>query len=484
MAINITMPALSPTMEEGTLSKWLVKVGDAVKSGDVIAEIETDKATMEVEAVDEGVISKLLVEAGTEGVKVNAVIAELTAEGEDAPAKAEKKPEAKADGDAKAEDRAPQPKAAKQAEGASGEGAEAEEQAAEPDAGAAKTPSTASPAKAGAQSSPAQSDKGAAAAAGPRPAPGTPEAPARASGERIKASPLARRLASAAGVDLAALKGSGPHGRIVRADVEKAPKAAARPDGKQAPAAGGVTSLIEPAMLDDRVYAPETYELIPLDAVRRVTARRLTQSFMQIPHFPLEIDLQIDHLLAARKSINEALGDKGKISVNDMLIKACALALMAQPDANASFTDKGIARHKSAHVSMAVAIEGGLITPVIRDAQTKGLAQIAAETKDLAARARTRKLKPQEYMGGTFSISNLGMFGIKSFGSVINPPEGMILSVGEGAPRPIVKDGKIEIATILSVTLTCDHRVVDGATGARWLQHFKQYVETPESMLL
>jgi pyruvate dehydrogenase E2 component (dihydrolipoamide acetyltransferase) len=265
-------------------------------------------------------------------------------------------------------------------------------------------------------------------------------------------------------------------------DIERAPKGGP----KQAPAAGaGVTSLIEPAILDERVYHPDTFELKPLDAVRRVTAKRLTQSFMQVPHFPLTIDLEIDHLLSARARINEAGAAAGvKVSVNDMLIKACAMSLMAHPDANASFTDKGIAHHKSAHVSVAVAIEGGLITPVVRDAQTKGLAQIAAEMKDLAARAREKKLKPQEYMGGTFSISNLGMFGIKAFASIINPPEGMILSVGAGEKRAVVKDDKVAIATMMTVTLTCDHRVVDGATGARWLQSFRQFVETPEAMLL
>jgi pyruvate dehydrogenase E2 component (dihydrolipoamide acetyltransferase) len=285
------------------------------------------------------------------------------------------------------------------------------------------------------------------------------------------------------GIDLLALKGSGPHGRIIKADLKNAPKSGA---AKQAPAAGGgIASLIEPAALDERVYHPDTFELVPLDGVRKVTAKRLTQSFMQVPHFPLTIDLEIDHLLSARVRINEAGAAAGvKVSVNDMLIKACAMALMAQPDANASYTDKGIARHKSAHVSVAVAIEGGLITPVVRDAQTKGLAQIAAEMKDLAARARTRKLKPQEYMGGTFSISNLGMFGIRNFASIINQPEGMILSVGAGEKRPVVKNDKVEIATVMSVTLTCDHRVVDGATGAKWLQHFKQFVETPEAMLL
>jgi pyruvate dehydrogenase E2 component (dihydrolipoamide acetyltransferase) len=459
MTIPITMPALSPTMEEGNLARWHVKVGDKVKAGDVIAEIETDKATMEVEAVDEGTVTKLLVEEGAQGVKVNAVIAELTEEGE-APAK---------------------------------DGAKAE--AAPAKAEAAKTPTTASPAKAGVQG---QSAPAVVAASGPRPSPGVEAQPRRVEGalqearpappagkgaQRIKASPLARRLASASGIDLFALKGSGPHGRIIKADLKNAPKGGVRP--AMAPSAVGVPSLIEPATLDERVYHPDTFELTPLDGVRKVTARRLTQSFMQVPHFPLTIDLEIDHLLAARVRINEAGAAAGvKVSVNDMLIKACAMALMAQPDANASYTDKGIARHKSAHVSVAVAIEGGLITPVVRDAQSKGLAQIAAEMKDLAARARTRKLKPQEYMGGTFSISNLGMFGIKAFASIINQPEGMILSVGAGEKRPVVKDDKVVIATMMTVTLTCDHRVVDGAAGAKWLQHFKQFVETPEAMLL
>ncbi|MFT3724603.1 MAG: pyruvate dehydrogenase complex dihydrolipoamide acetyltransferase [Hyphomonadaceae bacterium] len=437
MATPITMPALSPTMEEGNLAKWHVKVGDKVKPGDIIAEIETDKATMEVEAVDEGTVTKLLVDEGAQGVKVNAVIAELDGDGA-APAK-----------------------------GAGGGKAEAPKAApAKVEAKAAEKPAAAKPASpaASAQTAPA-----------PQPAPALGKG-----AQRVKVSPLARRLASAKGVDLLALKGSGPHGRIVKADVEKAQPGAA----KQA-VGGGITSLIEPAVLDDRIYAPDTYELIPLDGVRKVTARRLTQSFMQIPHFPLTIDLQIDHLLDARVRINEA-GEKAgvKVSVNDMLIKACAMALIAHPDANASFTDKGVAQHKSAHVSVAVAIPGGLITPVVRDAQTKGLAQIAAEMKDLAARAREKKLKPQEYMGGTFSISNLGMFGVKAFASIINPPEGMILSVGAGEKRAIVKDDKVVIATMMTVTLTCDHRVVDGATGARWLQSFKQFVETPEAMLL
>jgi len=439
MAISITMPALSPTMEEGNLAKWHVKVGDKIKPGDIIAEIETDKATMEVEAVDEGTVTKLLVQEGAQGVKVNAVIAELAGEGE-APTK-------------------------------NGNGAKAEPTKAPVGASAAKaTPSAAPAAAAASASAPAQANQ-------PLPA------VAAGIGQRVKASPLAKRLAKMEGVDLLALKGSGPHGRIVKSDVLKAPKGGAT---KQAPAVGGgVTSLIEPAILDDRIYAPDSYELIPLDGVRKVTARRLTQSFMQVPHFPLTIDLEIDHLLSARVRINEA-GEKAgvKVSVNDMLIKASAMALMAHPDANASFSDKGIAQHKSAHVSVAVAIPGGLITPVVRDAQTKGLAQIAAEMKDLAARARDKKLKPQEYMGGTFSISNLGMFGIRSFASIINPPEGMILSVGAGEKRAVVRGSKVEVATVMTVTLTCDHRVVDGATGARWLQTFKQFVETPEAMLL
>ncbi len=451
MTIAITMPALSPTMEEGNLAKWHVKVGDKVKPGDIIAEIETDKATMEVEAVDEGVVSKLLVAEGAQGVKVNAVIAELAGEGE-APAKGGGKAEALKAAPAKVEAKAAAP--------ASGPRADAPRQA----SSSQSAPAVVATPIAGRE-------------------PGGPSLV----GQRVKASPLAKRLAKQEGVDLLALKGSGQYGRIVKSDVLAAPKgsAAARPTAGQGPGGPGITSLIEPAVLDDRVYAPDTYELIPLDGVRKVTARRLTQSFMQVPHFPLTIDLEIDHLLSARVRINEA-GEKAgvKVSVNDMLIKACAMALMAHPDANASYTDKGVAQHKSAHVSVAVAIPGGLITPVVRDAQSKGLAQIAAEMKDLAARAREKKLKPQEYMGGTFSISNLGMMGIRQFASIINPPEGMILSVGAGEKRAVVKDDKIVVATMMTVTLTCDHRVVDGATGARWLQSFKQFVETPEAMLL
>ena len=436
MTINITMPALSPTMEEGTLAKWNVKPGDTVEAGDVIAEIETDKATMEVEAVDEGTVAQILVEAGTEGVKVNAIIAVLAEEGEDASA-------------------------------VSAAPAEAPAPAAEaPAADAPKTEAAPEPAKQVA-STPVQ-----------MPALGTGD-------DRIKASPLARRIAALKGVDLNTLKGkgSGPHGRIVKKDVERAQP------GVSAPASGGVPAspdgLILPQVLDDRVYAPDSYRLEPLDGMRKTVARRLTESFMQVPHFPLNVDIALDKLLAARKGINEAAPDGVKISVNDLLIKASALALMEEPDCNASYSDNGIAYHNGAHVSVAVAIEGGLITPVIRDAEQKGLAEISAEMKDLATRARERKLKPQEYMGGTFSISNLGMFGIKSFASIINPPEGMILSVGAGEKRAVIgEDGAVKPATVMSVTLTCDHRVIGGAEGARWLQAFKRFVETPESMLL
>jgi pyruvate dehydrogenase E2 component (dihydrolipoamide acetyltransferase) len=437
MSINITMPALSPTMEEGTLAKWNVKPGDTVEAGDVIAEIETDKATMEVEAVDEGTVAQILVEAGTEGVKVNAVIAVLAEEGEDASAVSA------------APSEAPAPSAP----------------AAAPEADAAPAPAPA-PEKAVA-STPVQ-----------MPALGTGD-------DRIKASPLARRIAALKGVDLNALKGkgSGPHGRIVKKDVENAQPGMSAPAGGGAPASPD--GLILPQVLDDRVYAPDSYRLEPLDGMRKTVARRLTQSFMQVPHFPLNVDIALDKLLSARKGINEAAPEGVKVSVNDLLIKASAMALMDEPDCNASYSDNGIAYHNGAHISVAVAIDGGLITPVIRDAEKKGLAEISAEMKDLASRARERKLKPQEYMGGTFSISNLGMFGIKSFASIINPPEGMIMSVGAGEKRPVVaEDGSLKAATVMSVTLTCDHRVIGGAEGARWLQAFKRYVETPESMLL
>ncbi|MBA4225171.1 MAG: pyruvate dehydrogenase complex dihydrolipoamide acetyltransferase [Hyphomonas sp.] len=447
MSINITMPALSPTMEEGTLAKWLVKEGDSVKSGDIIAEIETDKATMEVEAVDEGKVARIVVPEGTEGVKVNAVIAVLAEDGEDA--SSVKAPSADA--------------APKKADAPKAEEKKAEEKKPEP------APKPAAPAQPGAS-------EGKSASA-------SPDSRLRGN-ERVMASPLAKRIAANKGIDLKALKGSGPHGRILKRDVE-----AAKP-GAQAASAGGAApaspdGLILPQILDDRVYAPDTYELKPLDGMRKTVARRLTQSFMQVPHFPLNVDITLDNLLSSRAAINNAAREGVKVSVNDLLIKAAALALIDEPDCNASFTDKGIAYHKHANISVAVAVEGGLITPVIFKAEQKGLAEISEEMKDLATRARERKLKPQEYMGGTFSISNLGMFGIKSFASIINPPEGMILSVGAGEKRAVVDEkGNVVVRTVMSVTLTCDHRVIGGAEGAKWLAAFKRYVETPEAMLL
>ncbi|MDJ0920830.1 MAG: pyruvate dehydrogenase complex dihydrolipoamide acetyltransferase [Henriciella sp.] len=451
MPINITMPALSPTMEEGTLAKWNIKPGDTVEAGDVIAEIETDKATMEVESIDDGVVAQILVNEGTEGVKVNELIAVLAEEGEDASAISAEAPSAPDGGTSPA---------------SGGGGKEAAAGDPPPPAGEVSAKQT----------------EGALAS--------TPvELPSASKGEtRIKASPLARRIAALKGIDLSALngKGSGPRGRIVKKDVENLqPGTDVVPRSDRTPAPASPDGLILPQVLDDRIYAPDSYELIPLDGMRRTVAKRLTQSFMQVPHFPLSVDIELDKLLTARKGINDAAPEGVKISVNDLLIKASAMALMAEPDCNASYTDVGIAYHKSANVSVAVAIDGGLITPVIFDAQAKGLAEISAEMKDLAARARERRLKPQEYTGGTFSISNLGMFGIKNFASIINPPEGMILSVGGGEKRPVVgADGNLTVGTVMSVTLTCDHRVIGGAEGAKWLQAFKRYVEMPESMLL
>ncbi len=425
---DILMPALSPTMEEGTLAKWHVKVGDKVSSGDVIAEIETDKATMEVEAVDEGEVTELLVPEGSEGVKVNAVIARLKGEGETA---------------------APAPAAPPKAE-----------------APAAK---------------PAEAPK-----AAPAPAPEPRKAAALSSGRgpRIFASPLAKRIAEQNGVDLSAVQGSGPRGRIIKRDVEgKAGTApAARPGAAPAAAPRGEPRQVQ--SLEQMGIKPGSYDLAPLDGMRKVIAKRLTDSFRDIPHFPLTIDLEIDGLLAARGKINALLEKEGvKVSVNDLVIKAAAMALKRVPEANASFTPEGIALHHHADVAMAVAIDGGLITPIIFAAETKSLAQISKEAKDLAARARDRKLKPEEFQGGTFSVSNLGMFGIKTFASIINEPQGAILSVGAGEQRPVVRDGQLAVGTVMSVTLTCDHRVVDGAIGARWLQAFKAFVEDPVTML-
>lgn len=423
---DILMPALSPTMEEGVLAKWHVKVGDTVKAGDVIAEIETDKATMEVEAVDEGEITDILVAEGTEGVKVNTPIARLKDEGGAA---------------------APAPKA---------------------DAPKAET----------AKAEPAKVEPAPAKAEAPKAAP----APVKADGGRLFASPLARRLAAQAGVDLSSIKGTGPHGRIVKRDVESAGAGGAKP-ASAAPAAAGVPS--RPVQSLAQMGIPDgSYDLIPLDGMKKAIARRMVESIQQVPHFPLFIDVEIDALLAARAKVNALLEKSGvKVSVNDFVIKAAAMALKAVPDANASYTPEGIAMHHNADVAMAVAIDGGLITPIIFKAETKTLSQIATESKDLATRARERKLKPQEFQGGTFSVSNLGMFGIKQFSSIINEPQGAIMSVGAGEQRPVVKNGQLAVATVMTVTLTCDHRVVDGATGARFLQAFKPLIEDPVTML-
>ncbi|KQY97160.1 branched-chain alpha-keto acid dehydrogenase subunit E2 [Caulobacter sp. Root1455] len=439
MSIDILMPALSPTMEEGTLAKWHVKVGDTVKAGDVIAEIETDKATMEVEAVDEGVVEAILVDAGTENVKVNALIAKLAGEGE-SPAP----PPAKAAPAAEAPKAAPAPAAPVQVAG-----------------------ETAAPAK---------------------PAPAAAQSTAQA-GDRVFASPLARRLASAANLDLKAIAGTGPHGRVVKADVEAAQKggATAKAAPASAPAAGSTAAAAPRAhlSLEQQGIPAGSYDLVPLDGMRKTIARRLTDSFRDVPHFPLTIDLEIDALLAARGKINSLLADQGvKVSVNDIIIKAVAVALKRVPEANASYTPEGIAMHHHADIAVAVAIDGGLITPIVRAAETKGLAQISAEVKDLAARAKSKKLKPEEFQGGTFSVSNLGMFGIKAFASIINEPQGAIMSVGAGEQRAVVKDGQLAVATVMTVTLTCDHRVVDGAIGAKFLAAFKPLIEEPLTLIV
>ncbi|ANN59358.1 pyruvate dehydrogenase complex dihydrolipoamide acetyltransferase [Mesorhizobium loti NZP2037] len=458
MPINITMPALSPTMEEGNLSKWLVKEGDKVSPGDVIAEIETDKATMEVEAVDEGTVAKLVVPAGTEGVKVNALIAVLAAEGEDAGA------------------------AAKSGGGA----APAKAEAPKADAPKAEAPKAEAP-----KAEPA-------AAAAPKAEP-APVANGHATGERTFASPLARRIAKEAGVDVSAVTGTGPHGRVVKADVDaaiagggaKAAPAAKAPAGAPAAAAPAVKAMSDDQVL--KLFEPGSYELVPHDNMRKTIARRLVEAKSTIPHFYLTLDCELDALLALRTQINAAAPmkktDKGeapayKLSVNDMVIKAMAMALMAVPDANASWTESAMVKHKHADVGVAVSIPGGLITPIIRHADEKTLSTISNEMKDLASRARSRKLKPEEYQGGTTAVSNLGMFGIKDFAAVINPPHATILAVGAGEERAVVKNGEIKIATVMSVTLSTDHRAVDGALGAELLVAFKRLIENPMGMLV
>jgi pyruvate dehydrogenase E2 component (dihydrolipoamide acetyltransferase) len=455
MPINITMPALSPTMEEGNLAKWLVKEGDKVSPGDVIAEIETDKATMEVEAVDEGTVAKIVVPAGTEGVKVNALIAVLAAEGEDAGAAAKAGP---------APVKAEAPKA--------------------------EAPKAEAP-KAEAKTEPAKTE-----AAAPKPATGN--GAAKQDGARTFASPLARRIAKEAGVDIAAVDGSGPHGRIVKADVEAAIAgggAKAAPAAK-APAEAPTAQPAAKPMPDEvvlRLFEPGSYELVPHDNMRKTIARRLVEAKSTIPHFYLTLDCEIDALLALRAQLNAAAPmrktEKGdvpayKLSVNDMVIKALALALRDVPDANASWTDSAMVKHKHADVGVAVSIPGGLITPIVRRAEEKTLSAISNEMKDLAGRARNRKLKPEEYQGGSSAVSNLGMFGVKDFAAVINPPHATILAVGAGEERAVVKKGTIVVANMMSVTLSTDHRAVDGALGAELLGAFKRYIENPMGMLV
>jgi pyruvate dehydrogenase E2 component (dihydrolipoamide acetyltransferase) len=437
MAIDILMPALSPTMETGTLAKWMVAVGDTVRSGDVIAEIETDKATMEVEAVDDGVLASVMVEAGTEGVAVGTPIARLAEDGETV----------------------------------------------EDAAAAAAAPATAAPATTAPQAAPSQAAAADTAAVASAPQPQAepvtpPPAPSAAVSDtssntssntgRIFASPLARRIAAERGVDLAALSGSGPHGRILRRDVEAA--------SVSAPAVATRTAAVAAIQGDSRVE--------PNSQMRKIIAARLQESKATAPHFYLTVDCEIDNLLAARRQMNDRAPEGVKISVNDLIIRAAAMALIKVPKANASWEGDNTRLFTHADIAMAVAVEGGLVTPVIWAAEQKGLAEIAAISRDLATRARDGNLAPEEFSGGSFTISNLGMYGVREFAAVINPPQGAILAVGAGEGRPVVHDGQLAVATVMTVTLSADHRVVDGAVGAEWLQAFKGYIEAPVTMLL
>ena len=414
MTINITMPALSPTMTEGTLAKWLKAEGDSIEAGEPIAEIETDKATMEVEAVDDGVLGRIVVGDGAENVAVNTVIGVMLAEGEDASA--------------------------------------LEVEAPAPAAPAAPTPSQ----------EPAPVTTAPRAAAAPPP-------PAARDGQRIKASPLARKMAAQAGIDLGTLTGSGPKGRIVKADIEAA--------------VGGATAAAAAPAAPATAPPEGGYTEVPLSNMRKTIARRLTESKQTIPHYYLSVDCELDRLLGLRKELNAR--DEGfKLSVNDFVVRAVALALRKVPEANAGWSETALLQYDTVDVSVAVAIPDGLITPIVRDADRKGLATISAEVKDLAARARDRKLAPHEYQGGSFSVSNLGMFGIREFAAVINPPQSGILAVGAGEKRAVVKDDALAVATVMTCTLSADHRVIDGAIGARLLAAFKAYVEEPLTMLL
>ncbi|MBE1288675.1 MAG: pyruvate dehydrogenase complex dihydrolipoamide acetyltransferase [Rhodobacteraceae bacterium] len=427
MATEILMPALSPTMEEGTLAKWLVKEGDTVQAGDLLAEIETDKATMEFEAVDEGVIGKILVAEGTEGVKVNTAIAIIGEAGEDMSA-------------------AP--------------------------AAAAPAPAASAPAAQAAPATPAT----------PTPAPAAP----KAEGARVFASPLARRIAAEKGIDLTQVKGTGPHGRIVKADVESGKAVASAPTATAAPVQSAPALPASPgADQIKKIYEGRDYEEVALDGMRKTVAARLTEAKQTIPHFYLRRDIRIDNLLAFRGQLNTQLAARDvKLSVNDFIIKACALALQEVPDANAVWAGDRILKLKPSDVAVAVAIEGGLFTPVLKDADQKSLSRLSAEMKDLAARARSKKLAPHEYQGGSFAISNLGMFGVDNFDAVINPPHGAILAVGAGVKKPVVsEDGAVQVATVMSVTLSVDHRAIDGALGAELLASIVRNLENPMAML-
>tara|TARA_R110002096_G_scaffold416576_2_gene619230 strand:+ start:44425 stop:45693 length:1269 start_codon:yes stop_codon:yes gene_type:complete len=422
MAISLTMPALSPTMETGTLAKWLVKEGDAVESGTILAEIETDKATMEFESIDDGVVGKLLVAEGAEEIPVGQLIAVLLEDGEDASV-ADK---------ITADAAAPAPAASA------------------PEPTPAPAPAPAAPAPV-------------AAAPAVVPAP----APIAASGDRVFASPLAKRIAEQSGYDIASIPGTGPRGRVIKRDVE-----VYSPTATSSVAAGAVS-----------MDGDAPFEVIKLSNMRKTIAKRLTESKQNVPHFYLSVDIELDNLLAARKGLN-AMSDEYKISVNDFVIKACAAGLMKVPEANVQFHGDVMYQFKRADISVAVAIEGGLITPVVRGADQKGLRQISEETKDLAKRAHEGKLAPEEYAGGTFSISNMGMMGVKQFDAVINPPQGAILAVGAGEQRPVVKNGELSVATVMTVTLSCDHRAIDGAVGASYLAAVKMFLEQPSAMLL
>ncbi len=464
MAIKITMPALSPTMEEGTLSKWDIKVGDKVSPGDTVAEIETDKATMEVDAADEGTLAKIVVPAGTQGVKVNALIGILAEDGESA------------------EDaiKAIEDEEKKQA---------------------SSSPATAQPASPAAAPQKADASAPVAAAASPNPAPATAvppasKAPVTDKGNRIFASPLARRLAKQNGLQLELISGTGPHGRIIKRDIDAAlangtgKAAPATAQAVETPASAGSSSSDEQVL---KLFNTDEYEIVPHDGMRKTIAKRLVESKHTVPHFYVTIDCELDALLKLRAELNAAApmvktsaGEKPayKLSVNDMVIKATALALKAVPDANVSWLDSGMMRHKFVDVGVAVSIPNGLITPIIKHAEEKSLSTISNAMKDLAKRARERKLKPEEYQGGTTAVSNMGMYGVKDFCAIINPPHATIFAIGAGEQRAVVKNGALAIATVMSVTLSTDHRAVDGALAAELAQAFKKFIENPMSMLV